>query len=163
MKQVAALPFRRDGAGGVDVMLVTSRDSKRWIIPKGWAVKGVKPHHCAAREAYEEAGLSGRVSKSAVGEFEYVKRLGGVAAAPCRVLVFPLETKTEKRKWPEMHERKRAWFPAEIAAELVSEPGLVSILLSFARPPERRLRTSRRSKHDRDLLPLARPFRDRPL
>ena len=88
LEQVAALPFRRDGAGGVDIMLVTSRDSKRWIIPKGWTAKGVKPHRCAAREAYEEAGLSGQVSKFAVGEFEYVKRLGRTAAAPCRVRVY---------------------------------------------------------------------------
>ena len=132
LEQVAALPFRRDGAGGVDIMLVTSRDSKRWIIPKGWTAKGVKPHRCAAREAYEEAGLSGQVSKFAVGEFEYVKRLGRTAAAPCRVRVFPLEAKTEKKKWPEMHERKRAWFSPEVAAALVSEPGLGRILLGFA-------------------------------
>jgi 8-oxo-dGTP pyrophosphatase MutT (NUDIX family) len=130
LEQVAALPFRRD-ASGVQVMLVTTRQSQRWIIPKSWQIRGLKAHRCAALEAYEEAGLSGSVSKSAIGEFEYLKQLGP-KAAPCRVHVFAFEATREKRRWPEMHERKRAWFTPEQAAAIVLEPGLRKILLRFA-------------------------------
>ena len=146
LEQVAALPFRRAATGGVDILLITSRSSGRWIIPKGWLAKGSKPRHCAAREAYEEAGLRGRVGKSALGEFEYVKRLGR-SAAPCRVRVFPLETTAEKRKWPEMHQRARAWFSPVEAATLVSDPGLGAIVLELAARHGRRARGGRGARN----------------
>jgi len=80
--QIGALPFRFDDEGGLRVLLITSRESRRWVIPKGWPVRGLKPHRAAEREAYEEAGLEGRVGKSAIGTYAYEKRLSGGLAVP---------------------------------------------------------------------------------
>ena len=69
--QYAALPYRLNGHAQPEVMLVTSRETRRWIIPKGWPHKGKTPHHSAAREAFEEAGVVGAVSKDSIGSFSY--------------------------------------------------------------------------------------------
>src|SRR3954470_23354950 len=84
--QYAALPYRRRADGAMEILLVTSRETKRWVIPKGWPIKGRRPHVAAAREALEEAGLVGRVDKEPIGTYRYNKRLknGVIAAAgPC--------------------------------------------------------------------------------
>src|SRR5215217_8319560 len=82
-QQVAALPLRQDEAGRVRVLLVTSRDTGRWVLPKGWPMKGRKPHRAAEREAFEEAGLVGRVRKRALGSYAYEKRLRTGDAVLC--------------------------------------------------------------------------------
>ncbi|HEX2018774.1 MAG TPA: NUDIX hydrolase, partial [Aurantimonas sp.] len=71
-KQFAALPFRTD-ADGVEVLLVTSRDTGRWVIPKGWPMKNRRPHRAAAIEAFEEAGVVGKASKVPMGTYDYDK------------------------------------------------------------------------------------------
>jgi 8-oxo-dGTP pyrophosphatase MutT (NUDIX family) len=75
--QYAALPYRRDGGSLMEVLLITSRDTGRWIIPKGWPLKGKAPHKAAAREAREEAGLVGKIHRRPIGSFSYEKRLKG--------------------------------------------------------------------------------------
>src|SRR3954465_12354160 len=97
--QIGALPFRFDDEGGLRVLLITSRESRRWVIPKGWPVRGLKPHRAAEREAYEEAGLEGRIGKSAIGTYAYEKRLSGGLAVPCEVSVFPLQVKAQRKRW----------------------------------------------------------------
>jgi 8-oxo-dGTP pyrophosphatase MutT (NUDIX family) len=131
--QHAALPFvLRDGE--LWVLLITSRDTGRWLIPKGWPEKGLAPHEVAAHEAFEEAGLVGKVGKSPVGSFEYMKRLDAKTARRCRVMVFPLEVEQELADWPEKHERSREWvLPAE-AADRIGEPELASLIRGFAAP-----------------------------
>ncbi len=124
--QVAALPIRR-GANGTEVLLVTSRESHRWIIPKGWPEKGLKDHEAAAREALEEAGVVGKVRKRPLGAYTYDKR-HETGVEPCRVMVYVLEVETLLLTWRERDERKRQWFEAADAAELVSEPGLASMI-----------------------------------
>ncbi|MBL7405872.1 NUDIX domain-containing protein, partial [Escherichia coli] len=74
-RQVGALPFRHGRDGKTKILLVTSRESRRWVIPKGWPMKGRKPFEAAAREAYEEAGLRGAVGKRPIGLYLYQKRL----------------------------------------------------------------------------------------
>ena len=74
-RQVGALPFRRLSDGGFKILLITSRESRRWVIPKGWPMKGRKPYEAAAREAYEEAGLLGEIGKRPLGFYLYEKRL----------------------------------------------------------------------------------------
>jgi 8-oxo-dGTP pyrophosphatase MutT (NUDIX family) len=102
------------------VPLVTSRETKRWIIPKGWPIKGLKPSQSAAREAYEEAGVRGRIADLALGHYVYEKRLeDGVTAVPCQVEVFPLLVKRPSKDWPESEQRTTQWFPAAEAAALV--------------------------------------------
>ena len=83
--QYGALPYRLDDDGSVEVLLVTSRETKRWIIPKGWPIKGLKPSKAAAREAYEEAGVRGRIAGRAFGHYVYEKLL---AACRTQVSVF---------------------------------------------------------------------------
>lgn len=129
--QYGALPFRCRRT--VEVMLITSRETRRWVIPKGWPMKGRKPHAAAAREALEEAGVSGKVAKAGLGTYPYTKRLGNGAPLPVQVRVFLLEVLRERAAWPEMAQRDRRWFSVEAAAEAVEEPELKAMILAFGR------------------------------
>src|SRR5262245_32596723 len=71
----AALPFRLRSDGAIEVMLITSRDTGRWLIPKGWPAAGLSPQDSAAIEAREESGLVGRIGDHAIGCYQYDKRL----------------------------------------------------------------------------------------
>jgi 8-oxo-dGTP pyrophosphatase MutT (NUDIX family) len=126
--QYAALPYRRRGNSRTEVMLVTSRETGRWIIPKGWPKRRKKPCASAAREAFEEAGVVGRVGKSPIGSYSYKKRLKRGEVVVCQVDVFPLEVKRLKKSWPERSEREVQWFSRTAAAETVSEPMLGDII-----------------------------------
>lgn len=128
-QQYAALPFRR--REGLEVMLITSRETRRWIIPKGWPMKGRRPRGTAAREAMEEAGISGTIGKVPIGSYTYVKRGLGGKSWPCQVAVFPLAVRVEREDWRERRQRTRAWFPFIEAAELVTEPELRTLILAF--------------------------------
>ena len=127
-KQVAALPYRKHGKG-VDVLLITSRETKRWVIPKGWPMKGKKDWDAAATEAFEEAGIEGTIGRKSIGTYHYVKRkLSG--DLDCTVIVYPLEVKNELKIWPEKAERKRRLFSAEAAAAVVTDDGLDAIIIA---------------------------------
>lgn len=128
--QYAALPWRR--AETVEIMLVSSRETRRWVLPKGWPMKGRKPHDAAAQEALEEAGIEGRIAKSPVGVYRYIKRMKNGSAQPCQVTVFPFEVLRERATWPEQDERIRRWFPADEAADAVDEPDLAEVIRAFA-------------------------------
>jgi 8-oxo-dGTP pyrophosphatase MutT (NUDIX family) len=133
--QYAALPYRLRGASRTEVMLVTSRGTRRWIIPKGWPQKGKAPHNSAAREAFEEAGVVGAVGKRPVGSFPYHKRLKNGAVAVCEVHVFPLRVRRQSKQWPEKEQRDVKWLSAKAAAEVVKEPLLREIILRLAHKP----------------------------
>ena len=126
-KQYAALPWRYSGAQR-EVLLISSRDTGRWVIPKGWPIKGLSPSETAAREAYEEAGLGGQVSKKPIGEFEYGKRLNNGAVQATKVEVFALEQMVQHTDWPEQGQRTLQWFSIPEAAEAVQEPELKDII-----------------------------------
>ncbi len=130
--QVAALPIRT-GPAGSEVMLVTSRETRRWIVPKGWPMKGRKDHEAAAQEAFEEAGITGKVHKHPIGAYTYTKRTGKNLEA-CRVMVYRLDVDEERPHWQERAQRTRRWFPVPEAAKIVSEPGLASMILSLDEP-----------------------------
>lgn len=128
--QFAALPCRVGENGQIQVMLLTSRETHRWVIPKGWPIKGLKPAEVAAREAYEEAGLAGRIiGKRRIGMFEYQKQLPG-GPVLCEVRVFLLWVNGQSRKWPEKTQRETRWFDPAEAAALVDEDGLAEIIES---------------------------------
>jgi 8-oxo-dGTP pyrophosphatase MutT (NUDIX family) len=131
--QYAALPFRRKAASRVQVMLVTSRDTGRWIIPKGWPIRRKAPHASAAREALEEAGVVGRVGKDPIGTYSYKKRLAGGTIVTCEVQVFLLEVRRQKKHWLEKEEREFHWFSPTRAANAVQEPALGDIIRSFSK------------------------------
>ena len=126
-KQVAAVPFRFNERGDLQVLLVTSRETKRWVLPKGWPWPQVSNYESAAGEAWEEAGVVGRAIKGKIGSFVYDKRKDG-KSTPIKVLVYLLEVTELSRRWPEAAERKRAWFSPEKAADAVNEPELKDIL-----------------------------------
>ena len=68
LEQVGALIVRRR-RGSCEVMLITSRDTGRWIVPKGWPMRGKPDDEAAAQEAFEEAGVEGEISRDPVGSF----------------------------------------------------------------------------------------------
>lgn len=131
--QYAALPWR--SIDGVEILLVTSRRTRRWVIPKGWPIAGLSPHEAAAQEAFEEAGVQGSVDASAAGHFHYVKRRKGRLPRMCRVEVFALKVESEAAVWPEKSERSRRWFSATAAADAVDEPELKALIQRFASAP----------------------------
>ena len=131
--QYGAQPFRMSGGHRTEFMLVTSRETRRWIIPKGWPKKGKSPHRSAAREAFEEAGVLGAVGRRSVGSFSYAKRLKNGGSVECEVRVFPLEVKRQRKKWPEKEERRIKWLSASKAAEKVKDPVLSKIIRRVAR------------------------------
>jgi 8-oxo-dGTP pyrophosphatase MutT (NUDIX family) len=134
--QVAALPWRMDEAG-VEILLITSRDTGRWVLPKGWPEAREPLSEAAAREAGEEAGLSGVVSHIEVGRYFYAKALASGQEVPCEVLVYPLQVTEMAAKWKERHERERRWFGGHEAAGMVAEPDLGQIIAAFAADPRR--------------------------
>ena len=138
--QYAALPYRQEG-GTIEILLVTSLGTKRWIIPKGWPMDGRAPHEAAAREALEEAGVVGEVASEAIGSYRYEKRRKSGASVPCNVDVFPLDVGTQRKRWPEKGRREVKWFPPEEAADTVSDADLRGIILDWTR----RLRPSEAS------------------
>jgi 8-oxo-dGTP pyrophosphatase MutT (NUDIX family) len=128
--QVAALPYRM-GAHGLEVMLVTSRETRRWVIPKGWTKRKVSPGDMAMTEAYEEAGLIGRIRPDAIGCYHYDKKLKTGKMAACRVDVFAMQVTSQLETWPEKHERAVRWFLQPDAAQEVIEPELQEIIREF--------------------------------
>lgn len=111
--------------------LVSSRRTGRWIIPKGWPLDGATPAQAAACEAWEEAGLEGRVSDICLGIYSYTKVFDGAAQLPCVVAVFPMKVKAARRNWPERSDRKRKWVTPRKAAALVDAPELKRLLREF--------------------------------
>lgn len=130
-RQVAALPWRR-AADGVEVMLVTSRETRRWVTPKGGRMPGKTDAEAAVQEALEEAGVEGVVGVEPLGAFRYLKILKRRAPRWCVVAVYPLEVTVEHPEWKEQGERARAWFPLAMAANLVGEPDLSALIAAFA-------------------------------
>ncbi len=127
-RQVGVLPLRTRADGELQVMLITSRETRRWVVPKGWPMKGLKNYEAAAREAYEEAGLIGRVGRRALGSYFYQKRLKSRDTVLCQVQVFRLEVRKQLKTWPEQHERECRWFSVPEAAEAVTEAGLAALI-----------------------------------
>ena len=129
--QFAALPWRRGAAGEVEVLLITSRETKRWVIPKGWPIKGKSSSKSAAQEAFEEAGVTGKVRKSPIGAYAYDKRLKNGRLQHVRVAVFGLQVEAEAEVYPEVGQREKAWVSLVEAARLVDEPELMVVLATF--------------------------------
>ena len=132
--QMAALCWRLR-KGRVEVLMVTSRETRRWVIPKGWPMPGLAPEEAAAREAWEEAGALGKVSGEALGRFVYDKVMRDRSVRSCCVTVYPLRLREVKARWPERKERRRKWFGAEDAAGLVAETGLSELFVALAQDP----------------------------
>jgi uncharacterized protein len=138
MDQVAALPYRilpgvANLAGeAVDVLLVTSRETGRWVLPKGNMDAGETPEAAAAREAAEEAGAGGTLTPTPIGTYDYEKRAADGSVASLSVAVFPLHVRDLAADWPERKDRERRWFSRAEAAAAVDEPDLRELIAGFA-------------------------------
>jgi 8-oxo-dGTP pyrophosphatase MutT (NUDIX family) len=135
--QVAALPFRRR-EGVLEVLLITSRETRQWIIPKGWREKVRTPHNMAVREAREEAGLEGRIHTRAIGAYRYVKRLGVNDEVTCKVRIFALEVEKQLDDWPEKGQRERCWLSPAEAVKRITDKNLRRALLRSTRLLQRK-------------------------
>ncbi|EKF44024.1 NUDIX hydrolase [Nitratireductor indicus] len=134
--QAAALPWRTSAKdGSLEIMLVTSRDTGRWVLPKGWPEGPERLGQTAQREAVEEAGIEGVAADTEIGRFYYKKLRGSGVEWRCEVAIIPLRVTRELNKWPERKKRTRRWFSARDAARLVDEPDLAEMLLRFADNP----------------------------
>ena len=128
--QAAALPWRKRG-NGIEIMLITSLDTGRWILPKGWVEKGETPRETAVREAREEAGLKGKAAGEALGSYFYRKTTKNGEIRHCAVDVFPLRVERQAKKWPEMAKRDCVWMSVQQASQKVDEPDLSQLILGF--------------------------------
>ncbi|WP_334175243.1 NUDIX hydrolase, partial [Pseudoxanthobacter sp.] len=131
-KQVGVLPFRHEADGAVGIYLITSRETRRWVIPKGWPMKGRSARGAAQQEAYEEAGLIGTADKTLLGSYGYDKRMANGGSVPCVVLVYAMPVDRQLEDWPEKDEREGRWFTPADASAAVQEDGLAALILGFA-------------------------------
>lgn len=131
--QVAALPWRRGADGAIEVLLVTTRGTGQWMVPKGWPMVGKTWPEAAAQEAWEEAGVRGKAGTVELGRFRHDKT-GLLQSLPCTVAVFPLAVAEELERWPERGERTRRWFTLAEARANVRSPALASIIGAVADP-----------------------------
>jgi 8-oxo-dGTP pyrophosphatase MutT (NUDIX family) len=125
--QYGALPYRETKAAGLEILLVTTRQKKRWIIPKGWPIKGMSRCESAAREAYEEAGVRGIVGRKPIGMYAYSKQLDDVMV-PCEVHVYALRVRRREKAWPESHQREVRWYQPNDAIAAIEESELKSLV-----------------------------------
>ena len=131
-RQVAALCYRTSPR--VEILLVTSRETKRWVTPKGWPMKNRPGYAAAATEAFEEAGVDGVIGERPIGTFGYDKVLKNGDARPVAADLYPLQVVAERPRWPEDRQRSRRWFTPEAAAEAVHEDDLAALILAFCAP-----------------------------
>lgn len=127
-RQFGALPLRMDDDGQMQVMMVTSRETRRWIVPKGWPIKGLSGAQTAAREAQEEAGVVGVTGKSPVGAYLYDKQLKDGRSTRCYVELYPLWVVDDLPHWPEETQREVEWLPVPEAARRAGDASLGDLL-----------------------------------
>ncbi|TCL75780.1 NUDIX hydrolase [Rhizobium sp. BK251] len=133
-QQYAALCYRvKKKTGDVEVLLMTSRDTGRWVIPKGWPMSGKLSHEVAAREAFEEAGVRGSVDTETLGSYGYQKVLKDGIKVDCKVKVYGLQVSDLAKTYKEKGEREIEWVSCNEAVKRVNEPELRDIILAFQR------------------------------
>jgi 8-oxo-dGTP pyrophosphatase MutT (NUDIX family) len=130
--QYAVLPWR-GSKGAIEILLITTRNTRRWIVPKGWPVDGLTPAQSAAQEALEEAGIEGEVADEPLGSFRHDKETKSGETVLCTVHVFPMEVTGQRQSWPEKHLREIHWCSVEEALARVKHPTLRRLILKFVK------------------------------
>lgn len=138
VRQVAAVPVRRDARGRIEILLITSSTTKRFLVPKGWPMKGKSGRKAATIEAREEAGVTGTALKQPLGTYGYWKRLSD-RFANVVVTVYLLPVAEELPEWEQASKRQRAWLRPADAAKLIDEPQLASLVLGLAEGDQSKL------------------------
>ncbi len=134
--QIAALCVRR-GKNGTEILLVSTRDTGRMILPKGWPERNKPPFKTAAAEAYEEAGVVGKADSRPLGIFKSFKGLNNGRKLKTRVLVFKVQFEKQLKKYPELGQRDCTWLPLDDAIKAVDEKSLKN----FLRDHQRRIKS----------------------
>lgn len=129
--QVAALCWRRNGNGKIRILLISSRDTGRWVIPKGWPMRRRTHAEAAEREAFEEAGVQGELVHESIGLYSYVKHLDKRRSIDCVVQVYPLHVTSRLKEYPESRQRRSKWLSRRKAAQSVREPELKRLIRDF--------------------------------
>jgi 8-oxo-dGTP pyrophosphatase MutT (NUDIX family) len=145
-RQIAALPVRLGDDGSLQVLLITSRGRRRWVIPKGWPWPDRAEPDAAAGEAWEEAGITGTLGSGPIGAYTYSKRRIQ-RSITVQVSVFLLIVAHEHAEWPEQRQRERAWFAQADAARVVEEGELGALIGSLALDDVRVPGADRDSRH----------------
>jgi 8-oxo-dGTP pyrophosphatase MutT (NUDIX family) len=130
--QTGALPWRLGRKKHLEVLLVTGRRSQRWTIPKGWPMHGMTLSEAAAVEAFEEAGVRGKIDSEPLGSFDHTKQSLPFGTLEVRILVHPMNVEREHRKWPEFGQRRRKWFSVMEAVERVDSEELRALIMQSA-------------------------------
>ena len=130
IRQIAALVHRRTDEGSLQVLLVSSRQTKRVVIPRGWPMRKIADWRAAEIEAEEEAGVIGQAEHRPIGSYRYWKRMKTVFV-PITVEVFVLTILEELSRWKEGKERQRGWLDWADARALIDEPDLVALIDQF--------------------------------
>jgi len=112
-RQVGAIPLRKTDSG-TEVCVIRRKGSGRWGIPKGFIDPGNTRQQAALNEAYEEAGLNGRIIGDSIGTYDYKKD-----SVTLTVAVFLMQVVEELPKWPEMGFRERRWCSLQEARSLL--------------------------------------------
>lgn len=136
-EQIAALPLRWDAKDKISVLLITSRDTGRWVMPKGWEMDGKTPWRAAEIEALEEAGVKGYIGQEMLGTYRYPKIMDDGRIVPCVVRVYPMVVEKLLRDWKERKQRNRKWFSPKAASKRVDEQELADLLRSLHNKPQK--------------------------
>lgn len=132
--QYGALCFRVQQKT-LQILLITSRDTGRWLLPKGWPVDGLSPPEVAAREAWEEGGVVGHITDECVGHLSYTKVLPDLSGVLCTIAVYPLKVASLAKRYPERNQRRRKWVALHKAGAMLQEPEAISLLSAFGTHP----------------------------
>lgn len=136
LQQYGALPWRKDARGRLQLMLITSRQRGRWILPKGWPMSDREPYLAAALEAFEEAGVIGEMQPDPLGSYDYVKESDDGSKEHRCVTLFSLSVVGTLTNWPERGQRKRRWFGLAEAADTVADRNLIPIIRAIRDAPQ---------------------------
>jgi len=133
--QYAALCYRQRSGKGVEILLITSRGTGRWIPPKGWPIAGLAPNLAAAQEAMEEAGVTGKIADRALGRYRYHRAPAETLKKSSEAYIFPLRVTGRLHEFKEKGQRRIKWFDQKTAALMVREPKLARLIRAFCPPP----------------------------
>lgn len=128
IQQYGVIPFRKGSNGRVEILLITSRETRRWVVPRGNPIDGLSGPESAAQEAFEEAGIRGEVEALPIGSYAYDKKRASGEMEQAVVELFPLRVRETLNEWPERTQRARSWFPCEEAAAVVAEAELAELI-----------------------------------
>ena len=133
--QYGVIATRPAADGSLEVLLITSRETRRWVVPRGNPIPGKSPAESAAQEAFEEAGIIGPVGAEPLGRYVYGKRRRNGKVEPAEVELFAMRVAEEREDWPEKSQRERRWFAPAEAAAAVLEDKLADMIRSLAGAP----------------------------